>query len=95
MSLDQALEKLKFEYEHLSQKSIPTLINCYALILQKCFRGYYSRKYRNSHFKRKEFIKNLINKTAEIREMQYEYSIKQALVIIIYSYIFVFKLIFL
>lgn len=36
MSLDQALENLKFEYEHLSQKSIPTLINCYAL--QACFK---------------------------------------------------------
>lgn len=55
------------------------LFNCFALILQKYFRGYYSRKYRNSHYRRKLFIKNLIEKTSEIRDAQYEYSIQQAL----------------
>lgn len=55
------------------------LFHCFANILQKYFRGFYSRKYKASHFKRKRFMQNLVQKTIEIREMQYEYSIQQAL----------------
>merc|ERR1711871_354665 len=55
------------------------LFHCFANILQKYFRGFYSRKYKASHFKRKRFMQNLVEKTIEIRELQYEYSIQQAL----------------
>lgn len=55
------------------------LFHSFALILQKSFRGYYSRKYRSSHFKRKEFIAKIATTAARIRDMQYEYSIQQAL----------------
>lgn len=58
------------------------LFHSFALILQKSFRGYYSRKYRSSHFKRKEFIAKIATTAARIRDMQYEYSIQQALVIL-------------
>jgi len=56
------------------------LFHCFALILQKNFRGFYSRKYRASHFKRKEFIEKIATTATRIREMQYEYSIQQAMV---------------
>ena len=55
------------------------LFNCFALIIQRAYRGFYSRKYKASHFKRKQFMANLMQKTIEVREMQYEYSIQQAL----------------
>ena len=62
-----------------SQEKSLLLFHCFANILQKSFRGFYSRKYKASHFKRKRFMQNLIEKTSEIRDMQYEYSIQQAM----------------
>ena len=53
-----------------TEKQNSMLFHCYALILQKYFRGYYSRKYRSNHFKRMQFIQDLASKSEEIRKAQ-------------------------
>lgn len=54
------------------------LFQYFVLQIQKCFRGYYSRKYRSSHKKRKEFLEGIRTRAIEIREMIYNYAVEQA-----------------
>ena len=56
------------------------LFNFFALLLQKSFRGFYSRKYRQNHARRQSYIKDVIERGDEIREMLKQYSINQELV---------------
>jgi hypothetical protein len=51
----------------------------FCMQIQKCFRGYYSRKYRSNHSDRKRFIDDLEETGRRVREMMYDYSMNQAI----------------
>lgn len=55
------------------------LMHFYALQVQRSYRGFYSRKYRANHSKRKEFMKKTLEKAIEIRKQLYKYATDQAL----------------
>ena len=46
--------------------------------IQRCFRGFYSRKYRSNHADRKKFIGDLEETGRKVREMMYNYAQDQA-----------------
>ncbi len=55
----------------------------FALQVQKSFRGYYSRKYRQNHASRKSYIKNILLAGDEIRRSMQQYAENQSRVIIV------------
>jgi hypothetical protein len=55
------------------------IMHYFALQVQRSYRGFYSRKYRANHSKRKEFMKQTLEKAIEIRKQLYIYATDQAL----------------
>lgn len=55
-----------------------SLFTYFAMQLQRCFRGYYSRKYRSNHADRKKFIGDLEETGRKVREAMWQYSMEQA-----------------
>lgn len=49
----------------------------FILQIQKCFRGYYSRKYRQNHASRKKYLQHVILVGQEVRESMNLYAKKQ------------------
>lgn len=49
----------------------------FALQLQKCFRGFYSRKYRQNHASRKRYLQHVVLVGQEVRESMKIYAQKQ------------------
>ena len=70
---------------HLGRKLIPIIKQIqadleeyhiksyYSTILQKFFRGYYSRKYKHDFYERKRYIQTVINKGEELKETLQSY----------------------
>jgi hypothetical protein len=54
------------------------LFQYFAAQIQRSFRGYYSRKYRQNHFSRKAYFKTIAEKNKEIREQLAKYAEEQA-----------------
>lgn len=52
-------------------------INYLCIQLQKCFRGFYSRKYKRDHSKRKAYCRELQEKGKEILEKMQQYAFEQ------------------
>lgn len=52
-------------------------INYLCIQLQKCFRGYYSRKYKRDHSKRKAYCRELQEKGREVLEKMQQYAFEQ------------------
>lgn len=50
----------------------------YALQVQKSFRGYYSRKYKQDHSSRKKYLKSVEEVGEKIRESMRQYAESQA-----------------
>ena len=46
----------------------------FALQLQKCFRGYYSRKYRQNHHLRKKYLRNVKSAGERVRQSMEAYA---------------------
>lgn len=53
-------------------------INYLCIQLQKCFRGYYSRKYKRDHSKRKAYCKMLEEKRQEVLAKMEQYAFEQS-----------------
>jgi hypothetical protein len=49
----------------------------FALQLQKSFRGYYSRKYRQNHASRKQYLQHVILVGQEVRDAMDRYAQQQ------------------
>ncbi len=49
----------------------------FAIQIQRSFRGFYSRKYRRNNAKRRQFIRDLEEKSIAVREMQAQYAQEQ------------------
>ena len=54
----------------------------FALQLQKCFRGFYSRKYRQNHASRKRYLQHVVLVGQEVRESMKTYAKKQTEVLL-------------
>ena len=50
----------------------------FALQLQRAFRGFYSRKYRQNHARRKAMLQEVVDKGEAVRRTMYEYAVQQA-----------------
>ena len=61
-----------------NEKRLASFFTYFALQMQRCFRGYYSRKYRSNHADRKKFIGDLEETGRKVREMMFQYSLEQA-----------------
>lgn len=62
-----------------AERRTQSLFKCFVIQIQRCFRGYYSRRYRANHADRKAFIKNLQETGQKVRDMMYKYSMEQAM----------------
>ena len=51
----------------------------FAIQLQRCFRGFYSRKYRQNHERRKAMLQEVVDKGEAVRRAMYEYAVEQAI----------------
>lgn len=51
--------------------------NYFAVQVQKCFRGYHSRKYKKDHGKRKRYLQSVVAKGEEIRSSMRRYAEEQ------------------
>ena len=71
--------KVKHAKNEKETYKIAMLHNYFALLLQKTFRGYFSRKYRQNHARRKQMLQDFVNKGEEIRRQMYQYAVDQAL----------------
>ena len=47
--------------------------NYFVIYIQRCFRGYYSRKYRQNYASRKKYVQTIVNTAAEVREKMQQY----------------------
>lgn len=54
-----------------------SLFDYFTIQLQRCFRGYYSRKYRKDHSARRAYFKKVAEKNQEVLEMMSEYALVQ------------------
>ena len=54
-----------------------SLFDYFTIQLQRCFRGYYSRKYRKDHAARKAYIRQIEEKNREVLEMMSQYALLQ------------------
>jgi hypothetical protein len=61
-----------------SEKRLASFFTYFVMQMQRCFRGYYSRKYRSNHADRKKFIGDLEETGRKVREMMFNYSVEQA-----------------
>jgi hypothetical protein len=61
-----------------NEKRLASFFTYFVMQLQRCFRGYYSRKYRSNHADRKKFIGDLEETGRKVREMMFNYSVEQA-----------------
>jgi hypothetical protein len=61
-------------------KRVRLLLELLSLQVQKIYRGFYSRKYRANHSRRKQFMSQILEKSIEVREQLYKYATEQALV---------------
>jgi hypothetical protein len=59
------------------------LFDYFTIQLQRCFRGYYSRKYRKDHSARRAYFKQVAEKNQEVLEMMSEYALVQVSVSIL------------
>jgi hypothetical protein len=66
----------KVEYRQAS------LFQYFIIQIQRCFRGFYSRKYRQNHAARKTYFKSVADKNQEILDMMAEYALVQMTVIL-------------
>lgn len=70
-------ERVKYFFYEREQIRQFARFQYFALQLQKCFRGYYSRKYRRNHARRKQYIKDVIDVGEKVRSMLKNYSEEQ------------------
>jgi hypothetical protein len=61
------------------------LFDYFTIQLQRCFRGYYSRKYKKDHSARRAYFKKVAEKNQEVLEMMSEYALVQVSVSILYQ----------
>ena len=59
-----------------------SLFHYYSIQIQKCVRGFYSRKYKHDHERRKRFRKRIADDGERVRQQMEDYSIKQKMVTI-------------
>jgi hypothetical protein len=59
------------------------LFDYFTIQLQRCFRGYYSRKYKKDHSARRAYFKKVAEKNQEVLEMMSEYALVQVSVSIL------------
>lgn len=62
-----------------------SLFDYFTIQLQRCFRGYYSRKYRKDHSARRAYFKKVAEKNQEVLEMMSEYALVQVSVSIFFQ----------
>jgi len=63
----------------LRDERIKLMYLYFASILQRTFRGFYSRKYKQNHARRKRMLQAVIDKGEEVRRGMYEYAVDQAI----------------
>ena len=71
--------KVKNAKNKVETYKIAMLHNYFALLLQKTFRGYFSRKYRQNHARRKRMLQEIADKGEEVRRQMNQYAVDQAL----------------
>ena len=54
-----------------------SLYNYFIIQIQKCYRGFHSRKYRQNHFARRAYFKQIAEKNEEVLKMMAEYAALQ------------------
>ena len=54
-----------------------SLFNYFAIQIQKCYRGFHSRKYRQNHSARRAYFKQIAEKNEEVLKMMAEYAALQ------------------
>ena len=54
-----------------------SLFQYFTLQIQRCFRGYYSRKYLTDHSARRAYFKSIADKNQEVLDMMAEYALVQ------------------
>lgn len=74
----------KIEFRQIS------LYQYFTIQIQKCYRGYYSRKYRKNYWARKTYFKGISDKNQEVLDMMSEYAEEQILVRSLSVYVFIF-----
>ena len=62
-----------------------SLFDYFTIQLQRCFRGYYSRKYKKDHSARRAYFKKVAEKNQEVLEMMSEYALVQVSVSISFA----------
>jgi hypothetical protein len=72
----------KIEYRQIC------LFQYFVIQIQRCFRGYYSRIYRQDHAARKTYFKSVADKNKEVLDMMAEYALVQ-MTVYIYIYIYI------
>lgn len=51
--------------------------NYFVIYIQRCFRGYYSRKYKQNYAERKKYVESVVNTAAAVREKTAQYLAEQ------------------
>lgn len=65
-------ERGKFQDYKLRAK-----FNYFVIYIQRCFRGYYSRKYKQNYASRKKYVESVVNTAAAVREQTAQYLAQQ------------------
>lgn len=65
-------ERKKFHDYKLRAK-----FNYFVIYIQRCFRGYYSRKYKQNYASRKKYVESVVNTAAAVREKTAQYLAEQ------------------